>query len=148
MLGTAYRRPRFVALGTGINMTERRKEIGACGNCCVACLDYRALAEDSDELRRQVATAIRREMNRDLPLDQIGCRGCWGTIHTAWAASLDCKIRQCVVAKGFATCADCQSFACSVYLQQFAEDSDQSKNIKTIRQIGLEKWIAQHATAT
>ncbi|MCX6991554.1 MAG: DUF3795 domain-containing protein [Kiritimatiellaeota bacterium] len=128
-------------------MTERRKEVGACGNNCAACLDYRVLTEDRDDLRRQVASAIKREMNLDIPLDQVGCDGCWGGIHTAWAASLDCKIRQCVEARNYTTCADCPDFTCATYLKQFLENSDQAKNINAIKQVGMDKWIAQQAAS-
>ncbi|MFA5344574.1 MAG: DUF3795 domain-containing protein [Kiritimatiellia bacterium] len=130
-----------------IEMTRRKKNIGACGNHCGACLDYRALAEGCNDLRRQVASAIKREMNLDVPLDQVGCDGCWGGIHAAWAASLDCKIRQCVEARNYATCADCPDFACSTYLKQFAENSDQAKNINAIKQVGQDKWTAQQAAS-
>ncbi|MEW6355972.1 MAG: DUF3795 domain-containing protein [Planctomycetota bacterium] len=122
-------------------MTERRTEVGACGHYCAGCLDYRSLAENDDNLRRQVAATIKKEMNRDVPLDQVGCEGCWGNIHNAWTASLQCEIRQCVKAKGFATCADCRDFPCAVYLKQFAENSDYAKNIRAIQRDTLGIWL-------
>jgi hypothetical protein len=128
-------------------MTERRTEVGACGNYCRGCLDFRALAENSDALRTEAASNIKQELNREIPLEQVGCEGCWGSIHNAWTASLDCKVRQCVEAKGFATCAECNDFACPMYLDQFAEGSDYVRNIRAIKRDGLDKWIAQQTNA-
>ena len=124
-----------------VRVTERRREVGACGHYCGGCLDYRALAENDDDLRRQVASAIKREMNRDIPLDQIGCEGCWGNVHNAWTASLQCKVRQCVETKGFATCADCHGFPCAAHIKQFGEDSHYAKNVRAIQHDGLDVWL-------
>ena len=128
-------------------MTERRTEVGACGHYCASCLDYRALAENDDGLRRQVAVAIKKEMNRNVPLNQVGCEGCWGNIHNAWTASLACRIRQCVEAKGFVTCAKCHEFSCAIYLAQFAENSQNADNIRAIRQMGLDSWLDEKQRA-
>jgi len=124
-------------------MTERRKEVGALREQLRSLLGLSRAHRKRDDLRRQVASAINKEMNLDIPLDQVGCDGCWGGIHTAWAASIGCRIRQCVEAKNFATCADCADFPCSIYLKQFADDSGQAKNIKKIKQVGLDAWIIQ-----
>jgi len=123
-------------------MVNRRTEVAPCGNYCEVCPDYLALARNDDSLRRQVAAAIKKEMNKDVPLDQVGCEGCWGTIHHPWSAPLTCRIRRCVSSSGFATCAECQDFPCDVYLRQFAEDSEQASNIRAIKTQGLDGWLA------
>ncbi len=124
-------------------MTERRTEVGACGNHCGGCLDFRALVENDDALRNEAASNIKKELDEDVSLEQVRCEGCWCSIHNAWSASLECKIRQCVEAKGFTACSECNDFACSIYLRQFPEDSDQMKNIRAIKRVGMETWLAQ-----
>jgi hypothetical protein len=126
----------------GKEMTERRREVGACGVYCGGCLDFRCLAENNEELRRQAATVINRETNRNLRPDQVGCEGCWGGIHNAWTASPECKIRRCAEAKGFATCADCSVFPCEPYSKQFGENSDNANHIRGIQKVGLATWLA------
>lgn len=122
-------------------MTERRREIGACGNYCTGCLDYRTLASNDPELRKQAVAVIKNETDIDVPLDQVGCEGCWGGIHEPWCATVECGIRKCVDAKGYATCAECLAFPCDVYLSQFDKDSEFAKSILAIREDGLDKWI-------
>jgi hypothetical protein len=123
-------------------MADRRTDVAPCGNYCAGCPDYVALARNDDALRRQVAVVIKKETDNDVSLDQVGCEGCWGTSHHAWSASLACRIRQCVSSSGFATCAECQDFPCDDYLRQFAEDSEQARNIMAIKTQGLDAWLA------
>jgi hypothetical protein len=123
-------------------MADRRTDVAPCGTYCAGCPDYLAFACDDDNLRRQVATAIKRETNENLSPDQVGCEGCWGTIHHTWSASFTCRIRQCVSSSGLATCAECQYFPCDDYLRQFAEDSEQARSIRAIRAQGLDAWLA------
>ena len=124
-------------------MTKRPNEVGACGHYCAGCQDFLVLVKDDDAFRRQVATNLTKEVGRCVSPEEVGCEGCWGNIHNAIAASLECKIRQCVEAKGFATCAECTDFPCPMYLEQFPEDSHYVRNIRAIKQDGLDKWIAQ-----
>jgi hypothetical protein len=124
-------------------MTDTPHAIGACGNYCGGCLDYRARAEDSDELRRQVAEAISRELGAEISPEQVGCGGCWGDIHTPWAASQSCAIRQCVSSKGATTCAECDAFPCQAYTSQFPADSEYAENIRAIQREGLDSWLSE-----
>lgn len=124
-------------------MTERTNGVGACGNHCAGCQDFLVLMEDSDPLRRQVAANLTAELGREVLSAEVGCEGCWGSIHSSLVASLHCKIRQCVDARGFATCADCTEFPCLMYLEQFPENSQYVKNIRAIQKTGLDEWISQ-----
>lgn len=128
-------------------MTERRKKVGACGNHCAGCQDFLVLIKNDDSLRQQVATNLTKEIGHEVSPEEVGCEGCWGRIHSSLVASLDCAIRQCVEAKGFATCAECSAFPCPTYLQQFSEDSHYVKNIRAIQKDGLDNWIAQQERA-
>jgi len=101
------------------------------------------LVKNDDAFRRQVADNLTKEVGQRVSAGEVGCEGCWGNIHSAIAASLECRIRQCCEAKAFTTCAECTDFPCPMYLEQFPEDSHYVRNIRAIRKDGLGKWIAQ-----
>lgn len=122
-------------------MTTRRTEVGPCGNFCGGCPDFRVLKEGDDAFRRQVAANLTQEVGRPVSPEEVGCEGCWGGIHNALAASLECRIRQCADGKGFATCAECGDFPCVVYLKQFQEVGGCHQNIRAIQAAGLDQWI-------
>ncbi len=128
-------------------MGERRTEVGACGNHCAECLDYRALAENSDVLCRKVAANLTKELNRPISPLHVGCEGCWGGIHNDVAASLKCRIRQCASLRHFCTCAECDGFPCDAYLKQFSDDSEYALNLRAIKSCGLDEWIARRTRA-
>ncbi len=127
-------------------MTKRRNEVGACGNHCARCDDFQVLANNDDAFRKQVAARLSKEVGREVLPGEVGCKGCWGDIHTYLAASLECKIRQCVEARGSATCAECAEFPCPMFLEQFPEDSHYVRNIRAIKKEGLDNWIAQQSS--
>jgi len=123
------------------------KEVGACGNHCAGCQDFLVLMKNDNAFCRQVAANLTKEVGREVLPEQVGCEGCWGNIHTALAASLQCKIRQCCDDRGFATCADCANFPCPAYLKQFPAGSHQANNIRAIKEHGLDNWIAQQTNS-
>jgi hypothetical protein len=116
---------------------DKKKLVGACGNYCGKCNDYIAYVTKDSELQMKVAEEIKGQCGMDIPPNKIACLGCWGEIHNAWSASLDCKIRQCAVNKGIVTCAECSDFPCKIYINQFDTHSPQAKNINRIRQVGI-----------
>ncbi len=123
-------------------MADRRTDVAPCGSYCAGCLHYLALVRHDGALLINVAAAIKKKTDTVVSLDQVGCEGCWGTIHHPWSASLTCRIRRCVSSSGFATCAECQDFSCDLYLRQFDEDSEQARNIRAIRAQGVDAWLA------
>ena len=126
---------------------ERRKELSACGNHCGGCHDFLARARDDDALREEVSRVIKKELGLDVPPERVGCDGCWGEIHTPWAAWTGCAIRTCVETKGLATCAECADFPCATYLKQFDEASNEAKNLREIREAGADDWLASREDA-
>ncbi|MDD5458262.1 MAG: DUF3795 domain-containing protein [Phycisphaerae bacterium] len=122
---------------------DKRKLVGACGNYCGKCSDYIAYVTKDSELKKKVAEEIKKQFGMDISPEKIACEGCWGDIHNAWAASLECKIRQCALTKGILTCAECDSFPCKTYNEQFDNHSQQAKNINSIKQIGIDSWLLE-----
>ena len=124
------------------SVADRRTDVAPCGNYCAGCPDYLAPVRDDDPRRRRAAAAIEKGTDTAVLLDQVRCEGCWGTVHHPSSASFTCRIRQCVSSGGFATCADCRDFPCNLYLRQYAEDSDQARNIRAIKAQGVDTWLA------
>ncbi len=123
---------------------DNRKLVGACGNYCGKCNDYISYLTRDSELQKKVAEEIKLQCGMDILPDKIGCLGCWGDIHNAWSASLECKIRQCVLGKSILTCAECNDFPCKIYTEQFDIHSRQAKNIERIRKIGIDRWLNEY----
>lgn len=61
---------------------KRPREIGACGNYCAGCQDFLALQNNDNLLREQIQQNIAKEMGFNVPLDEVGCEGCWGRSKT------------------------------------------------------------------
>lgn len=77
------------------------------------------------------------------------CGGCHGPTEKCW--SPDCKLRLCAAAKGHGYCFECGEFSCEK-LQAFATDgwkhhAQAVANLKRMREIGLERWIAEQPKA-
>ena len=123
---------------------SRNRKVAACGIYCGGCNDYLAYLENDDELRKKVALEVKKDTTTDVPWRKVGCQGCWGDIHNPWTASLECKIRQCVEKKGFATCASCAAFPCETFSRQFDENSNPRKNIDRIKEVGLDTWSKEN----
>jgi len=73
------------------------------------------------------------------------CQRCRGPRDKHW--SPDCKFLPCATDKGHRYCFECDEFPCQ-RLQAFAADGHEHhrlavENMKAMRRMGLEKWIAQ-----
>ena len=74
------------------------------------------------------------------------CQGC----HSDKPLSLNCKVKPCVISRGFSTCADCKEFdnlkECKKLnnfiskIFAFVFKSDRMGNLNSIRQNGLEEF--------
>jgi len=91
------------------------KLISCCGLNCAACDARIATFKDDDELRKTVADKWRVAYNApDLSYEMINCTGCREE-GVKFSHCGMCEIRNCVKAKGFNTCGDCQEMeTCSI----------------------------------
>jgi hypothetical protein len=124
-----------------MELQERRKLIGVCGNYCGKCNDYIAYVTKDKELQKKVADEIAEQLNINITPEQVGCLGCRGSIHNTWAASIECKIRQCVEKKKILCCGLCDKFPCEIFTNQFDGNSQPRRNIDRIREIGIDSWL-------
>lgn len=83
------------------------KLIACCGLDCKTCDAYVATINDDDELRKATAEKWRSAYNApDLSYTMINCTGCRAD-GAKFSHCSECEIRNCVQAKGFETCGDC-----------------------------------------
>lgn len=115
--------------------------VAAYGIYCGHCGDYLAHVNDDEDLRKKVAAEICQQLNIDVTPEQVGCLGCWGEIHTQWAASLGCQVRRCAEQRGLLSCALCDEFPCEELDRQIGQDSQSRGNLYRIREVGLDAWL-------
>ncbi len=83
------------------------KLISCCGLDCKTCDAYIATMADDDELRKATAEKWKVAYNAaGLDYTMINCTGCREE-GPKFSHCHECEIRNCVKAKGFETCAEC-----------------------------------------
>jgi hypothetical protein len=83
------------------------KRIACCGLDCATCDARIATLADDNELRTQTAEKWKVQHGAtSLTPEMINCTGCRET-GVKFAHCAECEIRNCVISKGFETCADC-----------------------------------------
>ncbi len=81
--------------------------IACCGLNCETCEARIATVNNDDELRRKTAAKWREMFNApQITSESINCVGC-RTSGVKFAHCEMCEIRNCVIEKGFETCANC-----------------------------------------
>jgi hypothetical protein len=90
-----------------------KKMIAFCGLDCATCPGLFASKRLSMQERQEVADRWAKEFNANLKAVDVDCVGCTARegVHVAHCAV--CEMRQCGLAKGLSTCADCPEFACA-----------------------------------
>lgn len=83
------------------------KLIACCGLNCATCDARIATIKDDDSLRAATAEKWQKMYNApSIPIETINCTGCREE-GVKFSHCFECKIRNCVNDKGFATCGDC-----------------------------------------
>jgi len=122
--------------------------VGRCGLYCGACIIYRAY-KDSAELQQRIA-----ELEGRKPED-IRCEGCQKALSEGWNVEdqpwgKNCKIVQCLEARGLRFCYECDSYPkCDRFLE--IANSCQKKgenlieNLSRIQSGQVEEWLEEEA---
>jgi hypothetical protein len=109
------------------------KLIACCGLDCAACDARIATLADDDELRATTAEKWKVLFGApDLSIDMINCTGCMEP-GVKLGHCAECRIRNCVLAKGFKTCADCgemETCALLTNIHQYAPEA--LENLKSL----------------
>ncbi len=110
-----------------------------CGLYCEQCSFKRAHDDgDAKHLQSLPYPAVLK------PLSEYGCDGCKGE-HCRCTV---CKIKPCIIEKGYDSCADCESFPCEL-IEAFGNDgiphhAQAMENLRQIRAKGYERWFDGH----
>ncbi len=91
------------------------KLIACCGLNCATCDARIATIKNDDGLRKITADKWKVAFNApELTFDKINCTGC-RVEGAKFSHCTECEIRNCVKAKGFSTCGDCDEMeTCSI----------------------------------
>ncbi len=102
------------------------KLIACCGLDCAACDARIATLADDNELRANTAEKWKTQYGAaDITPEMINCTGC-REAGVKIGHCAECEIRNCVNAKGYETCADCEKLEnCDITksLHQYVPDA-------------------------
>jgi hypothetical protein len=97
------------------------KLIACCGLNCATCDARIATLNDDDALRAKTAEQWKAQFNvTDISIDMINCTGC-SEPGVKIAHCEQCQIRNCVMSKGFQTCADCDQMESCTLLKNIIQ---------------------------
>lgn len=83
------------------------KLIACCGLDCATCEARIATVANDDELRLQTSEKWKVQFGADITPEMINCTGCREP-GAKFSHCAECEIRNCVKAKCFETCTDCE----------------------------------------
>ncbi len=113
--------------------------VGRCGLFCGACGIYRGY-KDGGTYRKGLADSLK------VPQEKIQCNGCQALTAECWGNN--CKIVQCLNAKGYKFCNECSdyfTYACKLFEQLYeenlAEGIDLRANLARIKAGGVDAWL-------
>jgi hypothetical protein len=109
------------------------KLISCCGLNCVECEARIATIANDDKLRAATAEKWRVQFNApEMPIEAINCTGCMEP-GVKLAHCSECQVRNCVIAKGYKTCADCDKLdTCDIVSQIHKFAPEALKNLKEL----------------
>jgi hypothetical protein len=110
-----------------------KKLIACCGLNCEVCDAYIATVNNDDELRKKTAEAWQKMFNVPaIPYESINCTGCREKGAKISHCS-ECQVRNCVISKGFETCADCDELdTCKIVAQIHQYSQEALENLKKL----------------
>jgi hypothetical protein len=95
-------------------LKKEYKMIAVCGLICDTC-DIR-LAPDNPKKAKEIVDWFKKELNKDIRIEDIHCTWCKGDRKNHWSA--DCWILQCCVdRKGLEFCYECDGFPCEKLIE-------------------------------
>ncbi len=109
------------------------KLIACCGLDCATCDARLATVMNDNELRAKTAEAWRVQFNApSISTEMINCTGC-REAGVKFEHCSQCEIRNCVISKGFKTCADCDQLeSCSIVGNIHKYVPDALENLKSL----------------
>jgi hypothetical protein len=110
-----------------------KKLIACCGLNCESCDAYIATINNSNELRKATAEKWQKMFNVPaIDFKSINCTGCRED-GVKFSHCHECEIRNCVKAKGFETCADCEDMdTCTIVAMVHKAMPEAISNLKNL----------------
>jgi len=107
--------------------------IACCGLNCEECGARIATVNNDDEMRRITAEEWSKQFGAEIPLETINCTGC-RIEGVKLGHCSECQVRNCVISKGFDTCADCNELdTCQIVSQIHQFSSEALDNLKSLQ---------------
>jgi len=88
------------------------KMIAYCGLVCTDCDAFKAMQNNDDRLRRELAEKWAKEYNHPFKPEDINCDGCLPDTPKAIGHLTMCAVRKCGMAKGVKNCGLCAEYSC------------------------------------
>ena len=108
------------------------KLIACCGIDCATCDARIATLTNDDALREKTAETWSKQFSADIPAESINCTGCREEGVNISHCEV-CEIRNCVQAKGYQTCADCEEMeTCPIVGAIFQHMPELKENLKSL----------------
>jgi hypothetical protein len=140
-------------------MSEGKELLTYCGFYCGDCMGYTGVIADAVARFEAVLDAYKfdRTAKCMFPQELVGFDRfremlgfmtglrCPGLCRREWQAA-GCEVRDCCVAKGFYACFECDDLEVCDVLKSLHEGlhyDASMKNLRAVREMGLEAWIAQ-----
>jgi hypothetical protein len=107
--------------------------IGVCGLNCSECGAYIATRDNDDYTRVETARTWSELYGVDVSPSAIQCSGCTSEGGVHFQHCTVCEIRKCGLARGVATCAHCDDYACGKLEEFFQKAPDCRASLDKIR---------------
>jgi hypothetical protein len=108
------------------------KIIACCGLDCATCDARIATITNDDELRASTAKQWTAQFHADITPEMINCTGCREP-GVKFNHCTECEIRNCAIAKGFNTCADCGELeSCAIIKSVHQYVPEALENLKSL----------------
>lgn len=135
-------------------MSANHELIGPCGLYCGVCAIYIAGRDNNRKFKERLVTLYKGGIpgkgilpgSEHLTVDDIKCRGCQS--DEIFIYCRQCPIRDCVKAKGFEGCHQCDDFPCE-YVEKFPMTVGKKVILRAVpywREVGTEKFVADEAS--
>ena len=106
--------------------------IACCGIDCAACDARTATVNNDDALREKTAKTWSEQFSAQIPAETINCTGCREE-GIKFSHCEVCEIRNCVHARGYQTCAECEEMeTCSIVAAIHQHMPELVENLKSL----------------
>ena len=87
--------------------------IAYCGLDCSKCEGYLATQANDEKQIAEVAEKWSKQFQADIKSEHVICDGCKEEKRKSFHCADLCKIRKCCIEKEYASCIECDDFACN-----------------------------------